>query len=143
MKIPQIRKFIAFPGYDQRILLKALFLLSLIRLGLWLLPLRTLQHILASLSSSGDPSQQPSYPPEKVASAVRAVAPSIPKATCLAQALTVQTLLAREGIQTDLALGVAPQGTTGIKAHAWLELEGMVLVGGDEKDQYIRLTRKE
>jgi hypothetical protein len=143
LKIPALRKFFSLPIKDQRILVKAFFLLIMIRLGLWFLPFRTLQRTLERLFQYPVTSNRKSPSPEKVSWAVVAVSQYIPAATCLAQALTLQTLLSREGIHSDLALGVARDDKTGITAHAWVEIDGMVIIGGQERDRYIRLQRQE
>ena len=124
-------------------LLKAFILLIFVRLGLWLLPFRTLQRTLERLFQHPVTSDSRSPSPEKVSWAVSAVSPYVPAATCLAQALTLQALLSREGIHSDLAIGVARDDTTGITAHAWLEIDGTVIIGGQERDRYTQLMRQE
>jgi hypothetical protein len=134
---------------DQQIVLKAFFLLSIIRLGMWLLPFRTLQRILERLFPYPVTATWQSLSPEKVTSAkkfswaVRAVSWYVPSATCLAQALTLKALLAREGISSNLAIGVARGDESGIAAHAWLEIDGTVIIGGEERDRFTRLKMLE
>ena len=149
LKIPSLRNFFSLPVTDQQIILKAFLLLSIIRLGMWLLPFRTLQRILARLFPNPVIATWQSLSPEKVRSAkkfswaVRAVSQYVPAATCLAQALTLQALLAREGILSDLAIGVARGDESGIAAHAWLEIDGTVIIGGEECERYTRLKMLE
>lgn len=50
---------------------------------------------------------------------------------CLPQALVGQWMLRRAGVDTTLKLGVA-RDAEGIRAHAWLEHAGQVVVGGRE-----------
>lgn len=59
---------------------------------------------------------------------------------CLRRALTLQWLLARRGLATEMRLGVA-RGETGIEAHAWLEFEGAVV--GDSRQEIARYQRLE
>jgi hypothetical protein len=143
LKIPALRKFFSMPVNDQQILVKAFFLLIMIRLGLWLLPFRTLQRTLERLFQYPVTSNRQSPSPEKVSWAVVAVSHYVPAATCLAQALTLQALLSREGYHSDLAIGVARDDTTGITAHAWVEIDGTVIIGGQERDRYTQLVRQE
>ena len=143
MKIPPLRKFFSLPVQEQHILVKAFFLLIMIRLGLWMLPFRTLQKILERLFHYPVTSNWQSLSPEKVSWAVSTVSWYVPSSTCLAQALTLQALLSREGIHSDLAIGVARDDVTGITAHAWLEIDGTVIIGGQERDRYTRLKRQE
>ena len=143
MKIPPLRKFFSLPAKERYILVKAFFLLMFIRLGLWILPFRTLQKTLERLYHSPGTSHEPSLSPEKFSWAVVVVSPYVPSATCLAQALTLQALLSQEGIHSDLGIGVARDDETGITAHAWLEIDGAVIIGGQERDRYTQLMRNE
>ena len=143
MMIPALRKFISLPVNERQMLLKAFIHLIFVRLGLWVLPFRTLQQILKRLFQHPVTSDIRAPSPEKVSWAVSAVSQYVPAATCLAQALTLQILLAREGIHSDLALGVARDSTTGITAHAWLEINGKVIIGGQERDRYTQLMRQD
>jgi hypothetical protein len=68
--------------------------------------------------------------PEALARAVSAVARRIPGATCLTQALALDLLLRRRGVVARLVVGVSNRGER-FGAHAWLEYEGRVLIGGD------------
>ncbi|HVB38878.1 MAG TPA: lasso peptide biosynthesis B2 protein, partial [Vicinamibacterales bacterium] len=68
-------------------------------------------------------------PVERLRWAVLAVAHERPGASCLAQALTLQVLLARSGRPSVLRLGVAGGPATAFAAHAWLEHDGRILVG--------------
>jgi len=116
---------------------------------MWLVPFRTLQKSLDRLFPCPVTATRESLSPEKILTAqkiswaVRAVSRYVPSATCLAQALTLQALLSREGIHSDLAIGVARGDDTGIAAHAWLEIDGTVIIGGEERDKYTRLKIQE
>jgi len=116
---------------------------------MWLMPFRTLQKSLDRLFPCPVTATRESLSPEKVllakkgAWAVRAVSRYVPSATCLAQALTLQALLSREGICSDLAIGVARGDESGIAAHAWLEVDGSVIIGGEERDRYTRMKMQE
>jgi hypothetical protein len=143
LKIPPLRKFFSSPSKERHILLKAFFLLIIIRLGLWVLPFGTLQKTLERLFHCPVTTNAQTTSPEKIARAVSAVSQYVPSATCLAQALTLQALLSREGIHSELAIGVARDDESGITAHAWLEIDGTVIIGGQERDRYTQLMRQE
>jgi len=70
---------------------------------------------------------------DRVGWAVRtAGARLFPVRPCLPQALAVRLLLSCLGVVTDLRIGVRkPEGDT-LRAHAWVEFDGEVLVGGTE-----------
>lgn len=53
----------------------------------------------------------------------------VPKATCLTQALALQALLKLCGKTAELRLGVSQDFVGTFDAHAWLELDGEILIG--------------
>lgn len=70
------------------------------------------------------------------AHAVRRAARLVPRASCLTQALVLQRVLARQGQECALFLGVdrrdsSPSKQRKFEAHAWIEWQGRVLIGGD------------
>lgn len=146
MKVNVLRKFLDLPKNERQIIPKAFFLLILVRLGLWLLPFKTLQKTLEALFPPPVISEaQATVPvvPETISWAVRAASPYVPSATCLTQALTLRALLAREGISSKLEIGVTHDDEAGFAAHAWLEAGGRVVIGGERLDRYTRLERQE
>jgi hypothetical protein len=66
----------------------------------------------------------------------------LPRRPCLTQALTARLLLARRGARpTTLQIGVARGTDEALGAHAWLERNGAVLIGGTAAPQsYTPLT---
>jgi len=74
------------------------------------------------------------------AHAVSRAARLVPRASCLTQALALQRLLARRGLESSLFLGVDRAGKPSrtarpralrFEAHAWVEWRGRILIGGD------------
>ena len=65
----------------------------------------------------------------------------LPEGPCLTQALVLQYLLRRRGDESSqLHIGVAKQDDEGLRAHAWVERDGRVLIGGaDAPEKYERL----
>lgn len=56
----------------------------------------------------------------------------LPRESCLTQALTAYALLTRRGARVpELRIGVKRLSDGAISAHAWLEREDTVLIGGD------------
>ncbi|RYX82713.1 lasso peptide biosynthesis B2 protein [bacterium] len=68
------------------------------------------------------------------AHAVKRAARLVPGATCLTQALSLQSILSSCGENTSLILGVDKNSKPGAKinfeAHAWIEWNGRVIIGG-------------
>jgi hypothetical protein len=59
---------------------------------------------------------------------------------CLPKALAVLVLFRRHGMEAELRLGVAREGDAPVRAHAWIESEGEVVIGGDVPlDEYTPL----
>lgn len=60
--------------------------------------------------------------------------------TCLVQALALRTLLLRKGYTSRLRLGVAKDSDALMDAHAWLEMDGRVLIGGEAAGRFVPLS---
>lgn len=108
------------------LMLRALLVLGLIRLGLRLLRFKRLRAILALLNRPVSPPQQISV--HLLVGAVTTATHLMPNVKCLAQALAAQTLLRWQGYEAELKLGVAKSGKT-LLAHAWVECQGRVVIG--------------
>jgi hypothetical protein len=61
--------------------------------------------------------------------------------TCLTRALAAQLLLRRSGIASRLCIGVKRDHQRKFEAHAWLERDGEIILGGsdDEIRQWVPL----
>lgn len=117
---------------DQWLLMKTLVLVCFVRLGLWLMPLRILRkmaRIGSSVSSLAQPQLSDPYLVRKIASSVRRVSRYVPAASCLTQAVAAQVLLAHHGQVTNLRIGVTRGDEGELKAHAWLESNGRIIIG--------------
>lgn len=112
---------------DERLRQHALLWVGAVRLGLTLLPLRTLRGLLERASAAEAPPPLPASP-AAVGAAVRAAARGVPSAHCLVEALAAEAMLRRRGVPAQLHLGVRRDGER-IGGHAWLETDGEVIVG--------------
>lgn len=127
----RLRKFLRLSPAERRLLVMATLLLGTIRLRLWLLPYPTLQRILASATERSADLREPShFSAAMIGWAVAVAGRYVPKATCLTQALTAQVLLARAGHPARLRIGVARGGLGQLRAHAWVESQDRIVVGG-------------
>ncbi|NEU76650.1 lasso peptide biosynthesis B2 protein [Hassallia byssoidea VB512170] len=114
---------------DRHLLIMTLILLATIRLGLWLMPFRTLLKLIAKISRQSDRPQVTQVSVGKISWAVKAVSRYMPGVKCLARALTTQVVMSRYGYSCELRIGVA-KGEKGIlEAHAWIEHEGLIVMG--------------
>lgn len=121
---------------DWLLFLRACALLTFFVLRIRLAPARSL---LRSPLPASLPTQS-SDPVPRIVRAVATAARFIPGATCLPQAVTARSLLSAHGIASDLKIGV-DRTPAGILAHAWLERDGVVLIGGAESpDRFAALS---
>lgn len=119
--------------------LQAGLLLAAFRLGLWLLPFRLLRHVVESQCSGRNHCSGEGL--EGIVRAIMVARPWIPAATCLTQALAVQLLLRRHGYAPALRIGVARGPNDDLKAHAWVECAGSIIIGDlPELHSYTALT---
>jgi len=128
----RLRKLAYLPKSDRRLLASSILLLGTVRLGLWLLPFQTLRRLLAGMTHKTAKLQKtdPVFV-DKVVWAVKVASRYMPgRVKCLAQALTTQVLLERRGYQTQLRIGVAKGEGGQLEAHAWVESQGRIVIGG-------------
>ena len=64
-----------------------------------------------------------------IGAAVRRSSGLVPVATCLPQALAARVMLERHAVPNELRFGVAKTSTGALEAHAWVEVDGAVIVG--------------
>lgn len=122
-----LRKLIALPPAERRLLLGATLLLAVVRVGLWTLPLRAVYGLLGAMVRPGP---RRAGPPPRISWAVTVGSVYVPRATCLTQALVAQALLRRHGLPAELRIGVGRGETGAFEAHAWVESDGKLVVGG-------------
>jgi len=127
----RLRKFLSLTPSDRVLLINALLLLGAIRLGLKLLPFQRLRRLLERMAQpTGTLQEEELASVDKVAWAVMVASHYIPGARCLAQALATQVLLKRRGYPTQLRIGFIRGMGGQMSAHAWVESDGRVAIGG-------------
>ncbi|MGI8500656.1 MAG: lasso peptide biosynthesis B2 protein, partial [Hassallia sp.] len=99
------------------------------RLGLWLMPFRTLLKLLAKISRQSEQQLTNQVSVRKIACSVNAISRYMPGVKCLARALTTQVLMSRYGHSCELRIGVAKAEGGKLEAHAWIEYQGLVVIG--------------
>ena len=113
----------------------------MIRLGLWLLPFRVVNELLSPLNGAARAAlRKGERSTERAVWGVQAATNCVPHATCLTQALAGQLLLGVEGIPASVHIAVAKERGGILEAHAWLDFDGKILIGGpDSPQKYTRL----
>jgi len=113
----------------------SLVMLPLIDISLRFAGYKRSRSVLAALSRSRSPATSDTdinQVAEQMARVVGVAGRRSPwPTTCLRQALMLWFLLTRRGIVCELRVGVENSVTTGFVAHAWVELQGRVLIGGE------------
>ena len=131
-----LRKFLALPPMERRLLVKATLLLAVVQLGLGRLPFTVLRRLVTRVAGNGR--RQVVGPPafaDQVVWAVTAASHRVPgPTTCLSRALAVQVLLARGGCPSRLHVGVLRGKQGEVDGHAWVECEGRILIGGSASE---------
>jgi Transglutaminase-like superfamily len=133
-----LASFLALPPAERRLIVAAAGLLAGIRIGLWVLPFRSVHGAIRALGHRPWSRDGSGPPVERIVWAVGAADRLVPRTTCLVRALAAQALLARRGHASQLRLGVAGSGRS-FEAHAWLERDGHVLIGGPVEGRYVPL----
>lgn len=125
------RQLAALPANERRLLLVALVLVAHVRVALCVLPSRFVLRIVRCLADLGPSESRAGRPaPDRIAWAIGAVSRVVPRATCLTQAVAGKLLLRHYGFESRLCLGVSKTSAGGFVAHAWIELESRILIGG-------------
>ena len=131
-----VRKFAGYSALERRLVVKAWFAVGAVRLLLWVIPYRWLDAWLLKPA----PVTPGTVSPVDVARSVTRASTLVPGATCLVQALAGGWLIRRAGGKAVLRFGVA-RDDAGFKAHAWLEGDGRILIGGSTAAAYAMLSR--
>jgi hypothetical protein len=140
MGMHRLYRFLQLSTADRRLLLHAILLVGAVRLGLWILPFRTLRRLLArTIHAPLAVGAEEQAEADKIAWSVARAARCVPAATCLTQALAAQIMLSRRGFRARVHIGVAKDKNQQFIAHAWIESHGRVILGGSEAGRYTRL----
>jgi Transglutaminase-like superfamily len=128
-----LSKFLSLPAADRGLLVKGMLWVWMVRIVLWLLPFRLVRQLLAGLADEfgGSQTRGPIFL-DRVVWAVMVASRYTPAATCLTQALATKVLLSRNGYHAVVRIGVARSEAGEFQAHAWVESNGSVVIGGSE-----------
>ena len=133
-----LRKFAKLDGSKRRLLARAVVWIVIVRVGLRVLPYRTLSPLLDRMARPATVGAFCS--PAEVRWALAAAARRLPGTRCLAWALACRSLLRQAGFASELQFGVAKDRKGRLQAHAWVECRGMPLSWGDDERSYAPLA---
>jgi len=135
----KLAKWRGLSGQERGILLLALVLLPMIAVGLNLAGLRRIRALLACREPLAETQADAEHVLARAAAVARLVAAAARhgpyKAKCLPVALTLAWLLQRQGMTTDLRLGVR-KAAARLEAHAWIEFQGIPLIDTPEVHEH-------
>lgn len=113
-----------------RTLFRAIALLTMVRCSMRVMPFRKLLSLVRERTGDGRRVSETAITPEVVGWAVDRAARVLPGlSTCLAKALTASILLAGSNSKANLQIGVAHEENGEFAAHAWVEVDGHVVIG--------------
>jgi len=124
----RLRQLLALPRSSRRLLLEAAFLLWVTKLALLSISFESLRRKAARFfppAAGGTPDW---HTIRTVAWAVERAAAAV-GGTCLTKAFVGEWLLRRRGQTVEVRVGVARDANGGLDAHAWLEVEGLTIIG--------------
>jgi hypothetical protein len=139
----KVRKFVRLDSRERRIVVEAAVSVVFVRILLTILPFRLVRRLSGGRTRPAPmrASERNAVTPAELANAVVRVSRSVPRATCLTQALALDGLLRRHGHAGKIRIGVAKDTGGALTAHAWVESDGSVLIGGDEAARFTPLTQ--
>lgn len=128
-----LRKLRALSSPQRTILLEAALLLMLVRLCL---PFGGLLRTLRFLRRAEPLLARPQgLSAQQISGMVMCAARRCPfGSTCLTRALTANLLLVSSGLESRLCIGAGRNEQGNFEAHAWLESNRQVILGGTEED---------
>lgn len=131
-----LRKFLHLQSSERWLVVTIGLSYLAIWLGYRVLPFQTLYRLLIHLGQNKTiPIENEEGFTDQVVQAINRTNRNLIKdSTCLTQALTGQLLLNRHGIYTHLCIGVLKEDVGKLHAHAWLESNGRVVIGGPESE---------
>ncbi|HWP41853.1 MAG TPA: lasso peptide biosynthesis B2 protein [Blastocatellia bacterium] len=124
-----VRRFLRLSRTERRLLIESVFLIGTIRVGLWVLPFKTLHRLVARRGVVAARPQASLSAAKRVAWAVEVASRYVPFSTCLTRAMATMILLGRNGQPGRLRIGVAKNREGRLEAHAWVESQGRIIIG--------------
>lgn len=144
MGTTRLRRFLSLSPADRRLVVQAAVVLLVATVGVRLLSLERLRAIVARVSRpSGTKTRRDAAFPARTGWAVATASAFVPGATCLTQALVVQLLLERRGYEARLRIGIARGAEQALRGHAWVEHDGVAILGQGFQPELVLPAREE
>jgi hypothetical protein len=134
-----LQRFLRHTPVERRLLIRSYLLLLAVTVGLRLMPLVSLQQSIRRGARRARTHCDDRPLPFTVIWAVSATSRYLPRATCLARALVLQTLLDGHGWPSRLRVGFGRAADGSLAGHAWVEGPDRRPIGHDTRILYIPL----
>jgi hypothetical protein len=129
----RLYKFFKLPAADRQLLASAIIAIVRARVAVTFVPVR---EILQPLAPRTDPAF-PDTDTAKVGWAVETAGRFVPTGkNCLVKAIAGREMLARQGISSQLRIGIAKDSPDILLGHAWLECGDQIITGEGEHRNY-------
>jgi hypothetical protein len=123
-----VRRLFRLSKPELLLLLRALILVVQVRAALSVWPYdRVRRYFSRHRGFSKNPASS-----TRIVHFISIVSQRIPGASCLTRALAAETLLRWHGHDACLRIGVSKDASKRLRAHAWVESGGQIVIGGDE-----------
>ena len=129
--MPALKKFLSLDSSQRMLLLQTFVFVWTALTILRLLPFAIVQKLFASRAASPGRMHR-RYPIERLLWAIAVAGRYVSGTTCLSLALAGRMMLNRYGYPAHIHIGVANDHTGSFGAHAWVESEGTIVMGGQE-----------
>lgn len=124
----KLYRLLLLPYKEKKLLIQSLLLILAVRVGLWILPFSLLDRWLSGSDPENDRIADWATI-RRVVRSVRLCSRFVPYATCLTQAMVTRVLLRLRGQPSDLKIGVEKDQNEKFGAHAWIEVDGRIVIG--------------
>ena len=135
----KLRRFSELEPAARNLFLRAMFLLPVVSLSLRWRGFRATQRTLQGLLSMANSEKAPVPIPERTALTAHLVNSAdrhgLVSSSCLAKSLTLWWLLEKQGIRSDLRIGIRKEQDK-FEAHAWVERGGLALNEPDDHHRH-------
>jgi len=136
----KLRKAFQLSASDWLLIIQAMGWFAVVEFGLRVLKLKTLLAVLENdRPAEREGSNRAPTNAERVGYCVELASRLHPlRPTCLKKALVLFALLARRGVKARVVVGTAKSDGK-LDAHAWIEHDGRVIMGGPARERYSTL----
>lgn len=125
----KLNNFTRLSGLEKKLFFKSFFLMLFIRFSFYFFSFKSIYQFLKNRKLRNNKVQEKSGEYKIILESIQKAGRYIPGCTCLIKALAAQYLLREQGYDSQLQIGVLKDQQQSLKAHAWLEMDGKVVIG--------------